>query len=977
MKAYVVFKSVLPWLMFLHIICVSQIAMSQKPALKFQSIKIGLTSLSITAVVQDKYGFLWIGTESGLQKYDGIKFVSYPAGLDGTGITSDYIIELYEDQNGSLWVGTSDGVCRFDRNKDRFIPYRTQYFTPQEQQPYQNKIRSIVEDSSGTLWVSSDEEGLFRLNRSTNLFEAIEVGSGERQLNSYKIRGLEIDDNGNLWIGTIDKGLNIRNSKTGIVSKDFDFGLNPKLDKSLDLWSIKKDYDGRIWIGTRYNGIFLADILADGQVSFKQYLHNESDPMSLANNNIFTIYLDSKRRLWIGNENGGLHLYNRQDDNFYRYDSNPADPFSISNNSIWSIYEDREERIWIGTSFQGLNYYDKYYSKFNHYSHRAGDDNSLNNNVTRAFWEEPDGNIWIATDGGGLNYFNRKDGSFKNYKHRPGDPASPTSNAMLTIIEDNDGKLCIGTWGGGICVLKDKGKMIFESLELKNYSDSLTSNHFFLLKDKEGDIWSANFNVGLSVYDWQTKNFKTYFPENDMEGRLRGDLIKSLCLDSNGDIWLGSDSFGVNKLVRSDTAEYFKLYISIPSDSTTVSSNQANHIFEDSRNNIWLATNQGLSRYNRETEDFRRFTMQDGLPSNSVLSIVEDDSDNLWMGTLNGLVRFNLDNYAMTSYGIDDGVQGKEFSRYSSKKLSTGELIIGGMNGFNIFFPDSVLTNPYMPKVYLTDFKIFNEPVEINEINSPLKQHISMANEIELNYKQNVFSFEFTALNYTRSDQNMFAFKLDGLEENWNYVGNQRIASYSNLAPGKYTFKVKASNNDGLWNEEGASLRITVLPPWWLSWWAYVIWVILVIIAVYIIVIIRTSYLDGQRRQLKKLVANRTEELEVKNKHISMQAEELHSFNDALQDLNENLEKTVQVRTNDLLVKNKKLAEYAFINAHNLRVPVANIKGLIQLFEVDRSKDEMLELIDVLKGESNRLDTVLFNIKDMLEKDEFFIEDMN
>ncbi|MGL1887630.1 MAG: hypothetical protein OCD76_14030 [Reichenbachiella sp.] len=977
MKGHVVMRYVMPWVIILHIICVSHIAMAQKPVIKFQSIKSGLTSLGINAILQDKHGFLWIGTDSGLQKYDGIKFISYPASLDETGLNSDYIISLFEDQNGDLWVGTSDGVCRFDRNKDRFVSYRTQYFTPQEIQSHNNVIRSIIEDLTGTLWVASDQEGLFRLNRSTDQFEAIEMGAGIRQLNSHKITDLEIDDNGDLWIGTYDKGLNIRNSKTGIISKESDFGLNSSMKKIPAIWSIKKDYDGKMWIGTKYNGLLLAEMLEDGDLIFKRYTHNENQPMSLGNNHVFTIYLDSKKRLWVGNENGGLHLYNRQEDNFYRYDSNPADPFGLSNISIWCIYEDREERLWIGTALQGINYYDKYYSKFNHYYQRPGDENSLNSNVIRDFWEEPDGNIWIATDGGGLNYFNRKDGSFKNYKHRPNDPTSPTSNAMLAITEDDAGELWIGTWGGGICVLKDKEKMIFEPLVLNDYPDSLTSNHFSLIKDKEGDIWSANFGVGLSVYDWETKVFKTYFKEQGVEGRLEGDLIKSLCIDSKGDIWLGSASYGINKLVRSDTVEYFKLYVSVLSDSITMSSNQANHIFEDSRKDVWVATNQGLSRYNHDTEDFQRFNIQDGLPSNMVLSIAEDNNNNLWVGTLNGLVRFNLDTYAMTSFGIDDGLQGKEFSRSSAKKLSTGEMIFGGMNGFNVFHPDSVLTNPYVPKVYLTDFKIFNESVAIDGLNSPLKQHISMANEIELNYKQNVFSFEFTALNYTRSDQNMFAFKLEGLEESWNYVGSQRNASYSNLAPGKYIFKVKASNNDGLWNEEGTSLIITVLPPWWLSWWSYILWVLFATGLVYVIVLKRTSYLDGQRLKFKKQVDERTQELKEKNIEISLQAEELHSFNDALKDLNENLEQTVQVRTSDLLIKNKKLAEYAFINAHKLRVPVANIKGLIQLFEVDRSKEEMLELIEVLKGESHRLDTVLIDIKDMLEKDEFFIEDID
>ncbi|MCV9385368.1 ligand-binding sensor domain-containing protein [Reichenbachiella ulvae] len=951
---------------------------ANKPDLKFQAIKEGLVNLQVSSIIQDQLGFIWIGTIGGLQKYDGVNFVNYPHSSDINSPNSNHIRSLYEDSHGRIWVGTTEGICRFDRSKDHFIRYEQIDPNSKTNSSPLKWVRAIKEDFSGKLWIASEDFGVLSLNETTGLFEPYPVGNQENQLNSHRVSDIVFDDAGNLWVGTFDKGLNVILT-SGKVLKMSDLGMIKGSNRWAVVWTLEKDYDGKIWIGTKGNGLFLAEITDEQTLSTQQYLHDANDPNSLGNNEIFDIFLDSKKRLWVGNENGGLHIFNRKEGNFYYYTNDPRQANSLSHNSIWCINEDRQERIWIGTALQGINYYDKYHAKFAHYFNRPGDYNSLSSNIARSFSEDDSGNIWIATDGGGLNYFNRSEQSFKSYTHSR-DPNSPSSDAMLSLCENEAGQLMIGTWGGGICVLKDRDKMIFEPLHLENYPDSLSSNHFCLIKDHEGNIWTANYGVGLSKYNVKDKSFKTYFIK-DQDNGSPAVLIISVFEDSDNNIWLGTDSFGLIKFIRQEGDEgYFVQYKAQENDSSALPNNNVNQVIEDRNGNLWIATDGGLVKRNKTKDTFTTYTTRDGLGSNVIASIVEDHNGHLWLGTADGLTRFDPISLETATFNVNDGLQGKKFIRFSAKKLSTGELIFGGMNGFNIFHPDSIFYNPHIPPVYLTDFKIFNKKVEIDSENSPLKEHISVTNHLSLDYNQNVFSFEYTSLNYTRSDQNQFAFKLEGLEEDWNYVGTQKNAAYSNLAPGEYVFRVKSANNDGIWNEEGVKLHITVLPPWWLTWWAYTLAVIFTILIVYFIVKYRTSYLQAQRTYLKEKVKQGTEELEIKNKQISRQAQKLLTFNEALKDLNqelkdvnEHLEETVQKRTNELILKNKKLAEYAFINAHNLRVPVANIKGIIQLFEKDRTKEETHELLLLIQNQSNDLDAILMDINHKLEKDEMLM----
>ncbi len=390
------------------------------------------------------------------------------------------------------------------------------------------------------------------------------------------------------------------------------------------------------------------------------------------------------------------------------------------------------------------------------------------------------------------------------------------------------------------------------------------------------------------------------------------------------------------------------------------------NIFLDSKKRYWVGTNKGLDLLTEEGT-FERITNHDGLSNDKISAIEEDDQGNLWISTKKGLIKFNYETDKTRTYQVSDGLQSNEFGYNVSFKDEDGLLYFGGGKGLNVFHPDSIQDNPILPKVYLTQLKIFNQPVEIGGEKSLLPHHISQAKALTLSYRHSVFTLDYVGLNLTNTKKNEYAYKLEGLEESWNYVGKQRNATYTNLDPGPYTFRVKASNNDRIWNEVGTSLAIVVLPPWWKTWWAYVLYFILAFGSIIGLIRVRTQYISKQKQALQMLVDERTQELNEKNVRIAQQSEELLGYNESLNLLNKGLEQKVDERTLELSERNIQLAEFAFINAHNLRLPITNILGIIQLFEVDRSPTETREMLELLKGQSESVDKVLIDIQAKLE----------
>lgn len=822
--------------------------------------------------------------------------------------------------------------------------------------------------------MSSEGLGLHLLNPKKDVFEkVIPPNADELTLEALgHTTDLELGIDGNVWVGSLEKGFSIVNVDDLSVKNYQDLeGKNGKIEHSLFCWTLERDHDGSMWIGTRGIGAFRV-FLREDQIPFAvHYQANPSDPNSLINNEVYNVYIDYEKRIWIGNEIGGLYQFDRKNDNFHRYTHDKFNNKSISQNSIRTIYQDNQGRLWIGTSFQGVNVYDKNHSKFTHIRQEPNGVNQLSYNLVRDLYEDKtSGNIWIATDGGGLNLWNRKTNSFKVWMHDSEEAGSLKSDAVLGLVKAPDGKLWVTGWSAGINVLDYPHSINFKYYLDEGMNDFYQSSHFFkIIKDKKGNIWSANFGVGLMKFDWQSQKFILYKGDKNSPNGLDTNLLSIVMEDSRGMLWIGTENMGVFKVnISSQDSLVFEQVISSEETAVPLSSTQVNDLFEDQKGNIWVGSNRGLYKIDLEN-NFTQYATEHGMASDVMKSIEEDDQGKLWLGTNNGLIRFDPNNLDVRNYNRNDGLQSNEFTRYASAKLSTGELMFGGINGFNIFHPENIKENIYLPQVYISGFKIFNHAVTIEE-NGPIDKHISLEDHITMTHEQSVFSFEYTALNFTRSENCQFAFKMEGLENEWNYVCNRRNASYSNLDPGDYIFKVIASNNDGLWNSSGKSLLITILPPWWRTWWAKITWGILISLVIFTIIKVRTAYVEKQSKLLKNVVNERTVELKEKNQRIEIQSEKLRAFNESLNSLNESLEKTVEERTEELTQKHAKLTEYAFMNAHNLRVPVANIKGLIQLFSKDElTREEIFELIDLLKGQTEQLDQVLKDIQRMLEKD--------
>lgn len=937
------------------------VALSQFPnQLRFQHIQDPLVKNQVETVCQDAYGFMWIGTDGGLHKSDGTNFELFTV---AQGLPGNNILSLYEDMNKQLWVGTNEGVARFNRKLNRFehIP---NVGNENEDMLNDNWIRGIIEDSKGRLWITSESRGLFYWNEDH--FTQFPTGSQAREINSIRTGGLTLDTEGRIWVTTFDDGFYIVDSET-LTSTNYKrlFTNDGQEEWVYFCWTIEADPDGSVWMGTKGTGLYHLRLKQD-TVFTTRYVNDPNNPKTLANNEIYALHIDKNGRLWIGNENGGLHLFDRQKQEFTRYEHLENDPRSLAQNSARCIYTDTQDRLWVGTAFRGLDVYDPYFTKFAHYEHMEGGKKGLNNNLIRAFYEEADGNIWIATDGGGLNYWNRREETFEYYLHDPEDRSTLNSNAILGLATDPSGQLWVTGWSAGINVLTDRKRMTFAHYRSEGFRNSFPVNHFFdIICDQNGNMWAANFGTGIAKYDWDKQNFQMFYGEPGPNSFFPVNRFTTLIEDKEGDLWIGTENAGVLRLKNKESANPELIILSEQKKIIY-------QIMEDSRGYIWVGTDQGLDRINKESAEIKTYGSEELWPSSTIVSIVEDDHHKLWLGSTSGLICFDPETEEVETYTMSDGLQGNEFSRYAAAKLSTGELIFGGMKGFNIFHPDSVVKNPNLPPVYFTNLKIFNQEAQIRGKGSPLDAHISTMKEITLTHEQSVFSVEFAAVNFTRSENNQYAFILDGLENQWNYVGSDHKAAYSNLNPGTYKLRVKASNNDGIWNEEGASLVIHILPPWWKTWWAYALLLLIGILSILMIVRLRTSYINEQRNRLQQLVNERTAQLEHQNIRVQEQAEELKMYNESLNALNETLEEIVKSRTKELRHKNEKLAEYAFINAHNLRVPVANIKGIIQLFQDNKSREEIDELIELLKGQSENLDRVLLDIQQMLDREGTF-----
>ncbi|MEX2463563.1 MAG: two-component regulator propeller domain-containing protein [Balneolaceae bacterium] len=851
----------------------AQLHSDQKTNLKFDRIYEGLASSRVSVITQDKFGFIWVGSHSGLHKYDGINFKIYTDNGESNSILNNFIVDILEDRDGVLWVGSVGGLSRYNRETDDFTRYSF-YGSNQNNVETTGSVNGITEDRDGVIWVSGGDESLYRVDQDAGVL--MPVGD----FSNFGINVIDEGDDHTIWMSTTYEGIVQYSTKENRIIRQIKHDpLDPTSISTNNIRTILVDQNGVIWAGTFGFGLYSFNV-SEEIPNIKNYRHQPNNPNSLGNNHVFSLYEDNDGQLWVGNENGGLHLYNRSDDSFHRYYNDPRNPDSITDDSIWSVYQDRDGRIWVGTAQTGINIADPYAEKFTNYNMSLARD-GIQSHVIRDIIEDHEGVIWLATDGGGLSRFDRQSGLFHAYRDDPNDSTSISSDATIHLNIDDQNRIWVGSYRGGLDVLIDRDEGHFVSFkELINNDNYRIENVFSIHFDKLYDyIWIGSFDETLLRYDRNTNELR---PISLPNGNTATTFVISMFEDSRHNIWI-STLEGLIKIPTNDRdGETGRHYVTHSDDVHSLRSNTIHQVMEDSNQQIWIATSEGLSKYIEESERFVTYDRSDGLPANDIRSIVEDDNGHLWIGTNRGLSHFDPVQFTFKNYFRFDGLQGDEFSRYSVHKTRNGELIFGGMNGFNIFHPENVLENPNAPPIYLTDFRLLNRSVEIGGEDSPLSRHISVTDTLTLLYDQNIFTFEFIALNYTQTENNQYAYMMEGLESEWNYVGNQTNATYTNLFPGEYLFRVKASNNDGVWNEEGTSLVLIITPPFWQTTWFY----LLVLIAVGFIVVfvyrLRVQNIQERNKKLELEVTERTNQLKAKNVTLETTLKELESTKDEL-----------------------------------------------------------------------------------------------
>ena len=724
----------------------------------------GLSQSVVTCIFQDNDGFMWFGTQDGLNRYDGYKFKVFRNNpQDPNSLHDNFIFSIYQEDNGTLYVETQQGFF--------------QYYDPL------SESFSIV---------NKDSVDLFKCRYSS-------------------ITAMHLDPIGVIWTGGGSRttGLIRQDKKTGEITTFKHDSLDNSSLSSDRVYSIFRDQDGKLWVGT-FNGL---DILNEKTGKFTHFKNITDNQNQLSSNWIWSIYQDSEGIMWLGTKDGGLNKFDPKSKTVKYYKNNSTDPSSISNNYIFSIYEDRGGVLWIGTNAGGINYFSPSKLVFEHYQHDPENSNTLSSDEVLSALVDKNGTYWIGTRNGGLNKFDFKKKVFNTLTYNLSNKNTVSSNSIQTLYQGSDDMIWIGTPGNGLDAYDPNSGKFTHYVSDKSSQNSLSDNRIYnLLEDKNGILWIGTYGGGLNRLNPKTGEIKSYkFDKNDSK-TISSDATWSLSEDDKGNLWIGTFGGGIN-IFNTKTEQFQRIQFN-SNDSTGLPDDNIIRVYKDSKGTMWVGTTKGLSKYLKESKTFKNYDENDGLANSFVYGILEDSKDNLWLSTNNGLSKFNPQNETFRNYYYEDGLQGNEFNQNAfAKDYKTGRLLFGGPNGFNIFQPDSIKDNAFTPPIALTEFLRYNTDDE--EGKPILEKGISDRDSIFLTYKDNIITFEFAALSYYNNTKNKYKYKLLGFNENWIQLGTNNKVTFTNLSQGDYELKIIGSNNDGVWNDSGKSLFIYVSPPWW------------------------------------------------------------------------------------------------------------------------------------------------------------------
>ena len=785
----------------------------------------GLSHNQVNAILKDADGFVWFGTMSGLNRYDGYSCRIFRKNYnDSASLPDNNILSLYELPHKKMWVLTTAGPCIYDSYTEKFDADYYGYL--QSIGLPSGPVFNIIKGKDGRYWFLYDNLDLFLYSATEKKAKSFRQNLNIKNLE--RITSIEETKDGRLWL-VYQNGF-LQQYDISLNKISFSTTALQNLNKGKNPYNIFIDNEGDIWLWTLNKGAFLVRPKYNSILQFNE----NSSPSRLNTNLISQIVQDNNGLIWVATDHGGINLINKNENFSTSYLLNdPKDLRSLSQNSITAMYKDDNGTIWLGTYKQGVNYLNSNIVLFPLYRHQESNRSSLPYDDVNRFVEDRFGNIWIGTNGGGLIFFDRKQNTFKQYLHDPNNTNSISSNVIVSLCIDHAGILWIGTYFGGLNSFD--GKRFTHYRHSDNDSSSLANDNVWeIFEDRQQNLWIGTLGSGLDIYDRQTNSFRHHQQKGGQPSPLPSNFVSSILQDKKGNLWIGT-SGGISIFEKNKATRFFS---QDNNDKNSLSNNNIICISEDSKGRIWVGTREGLNLFNEQTKGFQTFTTSDGLPDNMILNILEDDRHALWISTPNGLCNVVLKEnntgllFSIINYDESNNLQNREFNDNAAFKTQNGELIFGGPSGFNIINPGKIKKLVGHPKLVFTGLQILNNNVEPGEsVNNRilLEQSLSHLQSITLKYKENVFSIEFASLDFAHSDRDKYAYMMEGFNSDWLYTdGNHRRATYTNLDPGHYSFKVKVLKGDGSWSDEKV-LRIRIEPPFWRTTFAYIIYALIAI----------------------------------------------------------------------------------------------------------------------------------------------------
>jgi signal transduction histidine kinase/ligand-binding sensor domain-containing protein/DNA-binding response OmpR family regulator len=808
----------------------------------------GLSNTSFNCLVQDREGFLWIATNGGLNRFDGYNFKVYRhVPRDTNSIDIDNVYSVFVDSKDNLWVGTARGLYIYNKMLDNFSRFPVKF----NDKPIEIQVNTILEDKYENLWLGTDL-GLVKTNpkSKTSYFFNRNI-TNNQSLNRDLINMAIFDENGCLWIASDKNGLFFYDpAKNEFINYKHNRNTNSICDNSI--LAIAKDHNGNIVAGSIKGGISILNPISG---TFKN-IPNSNNPDNPFSGGVYSILVDKSGTIWIGTERNGLKILDKETYTL-RNANSLIDVSNVGDTKI-HCYNDIQGNFWFAIDYEGLYFKKRSIKPFYSIQKKANSKIGLSNNIVKSILLDSQNNLWVGTDGGGLNYFPAKGGKNKVFTNNPENQSSLPDNAVISLYEDSSQNLWIGTYLGGLS-LYNRNQEKFSTFLIDPLKKGRDYNYVHsIISDGLGNLWVATNGGGLKHFDCKTQTFKNYQTISVNEKKINLPLfITALLLDKEGNLWLAS----YNGLHCWNEKKF--TYESFTISNGKLESDAIYSLLEDKNNNLWFGTSSGVYCYRKKDKNLTKYSTQDGLPNNSVFGMLEDNKGYLWLSTLNGLSKFDPQRKLFSNFYSYDGLPCNEFRPSSCFKAKNGTIYFGGTSGLVYFNPDSISTTSGFPTVTLSDFRIFNNIIPIGKMDDGrviLTKSVNESDEITINHADNNFTIEFAAIDYCGPEKIKYGYLMEGFDKKWIYKDfSQRYATYTNLNPGRYTFKLKTTNISGDWNDKYKTIIINIKPPYWKTKWAYLIYILLIIILFLIIrrlLIFRINMqnkLDVERLEREKL----------------------------------------------------------------------------------------------------------------------------